>query len=73
MEFYENNEVDDQSCDSYISDDSSESDYDFNYDKLVDNLDELELFDEDLQVYKDEQNSVTKFCHQAVKLSIRID
>ena len=46
--------------DSYISDDSSESDYDFNYDKLVNNLDELELSDEDLHVYKEEQNSVEK-------------
>ncbi len=36
MEFYGNNEVDDESCDSYDSDDTSESDFDFDYDELVD-------------------------------------
>jgi hypothetical protein len=48
MEFYGNNEVDDESYDSYASDDISESDFDFDYDELADNLDELELSDEDL-------------------------
>jgi hypothetical protein len=48
MEFSGYNEVDDESCDSYNSDDSSESDFDFDYDELVDSLDELELSDEDL-------------------------
>ena len=43
MEFYGNNEVDDESCDSYASDDISESDFDFEYDGLADNLDELHL------------------------------
>lgn len=47
MEFYKNNEVDDESCDSSTSDDSRESDFDFDYGELVDNLDELELSDED--------------------------
>ena len=56
LEFYGNNEVDDESCDSYNSDDISESDFDFDYDELVDNLDELELSDEDLDVYSDELN-----------------
>lgn len=46
MEFYANNEVDD----------SNESDFD--YDELVGNLDELELSDEDLNVYEDELNSM---------------
>ena len=41
MEFYGNNEVSDKCCDSYTSDDSSKSDFDFDYDELVDNLDEL--------------------------------
>ena len=35
MEFYGNNEVDDEFCDSYTSDDSSESDFDFDYDELA--------------------------------------
>jgi hypothetical protein len=37
MEFYGNNEVDDESCDSYASEDTNESDFDFDYDELVDN------------------------------------
>jgi hypothetical protein len=67
MEFYGNNEVDDESYDSYVSDDTSESDFDFDYDELADNLDELadnldelELSDEDLDVYADELNSVNE-------------
>ena len=52
MEFYENDAVDHESCDSYASDDTSESDFDFDYDELVDSLDELELSDEDLDVYR---------------------
>jgi hypothetical protein len=60
MEFYGNNEVDDESCDSYTDDDSSDSDFDFDYDELVDNLDELELSDEDLNVYADQLNSMKK-------------
>jgi len=60
MEFYANNEVDDESSDSYTRDDSSESDFDFDYDELVDNLDELELSDEDLDVYAGELNSMEK-------------
>jgi hypothetical protein len=51
MEFYGNDEVDDESCDSYASDDTSESDFDFDSDELVDNLDELELSDEDCDMY----------------------
>jgi hypothetical protein len=42
-----NNELDDESCDSCTSDDSRESDFDFDYDDLVDNLNVLELLDED--------------------------
>ncbi|CAF1498141.1 unnamed protein product, partial [Rotaria sp. Silwood1] len=48
MEFYENDEVEEECCDSFASDDTSESDFDFDYDELVDDLDELELSDEDL-------------------------
>jgi hypothetical protein len=60
MEFYGNNEVDDESYDSHASDDTSESDFDFDYDELADNLDELELSDEDLDVYAEELNSVNE-------------
>jgi hypothetical protein len=49
MKFCDNKEVDHESYDSHASDDTSESD--FNYDELADNLDELELSDEDLDVY----------------------
>ena len=54
MAFYGNNEVDDESCDSCTSDDSRESDFDFDYVELVDNLDELELSDEDSYMYTEE-------------------
>ena len=58
MEFYRNNEVDDESYDSYASDDTSESDFDFNYDEPIDNLDEFELSDEDSDVYAEELDSI---------------
>ncbi len=48
MEFYGNNEVD---GDFYTSNDSSEGDFNFDYDELVDDLDELEISDEDLYIY----------------------
>lgn len=44
---YENNELDGESHDSYISDDTSASDFDFDYN-------ELELSDEDLDVRAEE-------------------
>ena len=43
MQFYGNNEVNDESCDLCTSDVGSESDFDFDHDELVNNLDELEL------------------------------
>ena len=49
MEFYGNDEGNDESYDSYASDDTSESDFDFDYDELVDNFDEFELSDEDVE------------------------
>ncbi|CAF1317120.1 unnamed protein product [Didymodactylos carnosus] len=58
MEFYGNNEVDDESCDSYASDDTSESDFD--YDDPVDNLDELEVSDEDSNMYTEGLNSINE-------------
>ena len=58
MEFYGNNQLDDESYDSYASDDTSESDFDFDYDELADNLDELELSDEDLDAYEKELSSI---------------
>jgi hypothetical protein len=45
-----NNELNDESCDSYMSDDSRERDFDFDYDDLVHNLYELELLDEDSDI-----------------------
>ncbi len=60
IEFYGNNEVDDESYYSYASDDISESDFDFDYDELADNLDEFELSGEDLDVYAEELNSMNE-------------
>ncbi|CAF1543204.1 unnamed protein product [Adineta ricciae] len=60
MEFDGNNELDDESHDSYASDDTSESDLDFDYDELVDNLDEVELSDEDLDVNAEDPNSMNE-------------
>ena len=54
MKFYGNDEGNDESYDSYASDDTSESDFDFDYDELVDNFDEFELSDEDIEVYVEE-------------------
>ena len=58
MEFYGNIELDNQPYDSYASDDTSESDFDFENDELADNLNELEFSDEDLDVYAEELNSM---------------
>ena len=56
MDLYENNEVDNESDVSYASDDTLESDFDFDSDELADDLDEFELSDEDLDVYEEELN-----------------
>jgi len=58
--FYQNNEVEDQFSNSQASDERSESDFDFDYDELVDNLDELEFSDKDLHIYLEEQNSMNE-------------
>jgi hypothetical protein len=60
MESYGNDEVEDEFCDSYANDDTSESDFDFDYDELFDSLDELELSDEDLDVYAEKLNSMNE-------------
>ena len=61
MEPYGNMELDDHPYDSYASDDTSESDFDFDDDELADNLDELELSDdEDSDVYAEELNSMSE-------------
>ena len=60
MEFYGNDEGNDESYDSYASDDTSESDFDFDYDELVDNSDEFELSDEDIEVYVEELNPMNE-------------
>ena len=51
MEFYGNDEGNDESYDSYACDDTSESGFDFDYDELVYNFDEFELSDEDIEVH----------------------
>ena len=51
MEFDGNDEGNDEWDDSCASDDISESDFDFDYDELVDNFDEFELSDEDIEIY----------------------
>ena len=57
MEFDGNDEGNDESYDSYASD---ESDFDFDSDELVDNFDEFELSDEDIEVYVEELNSMNE-------------
>ena len=60
IKFYENDESNDESYDSYASDDTSKSDFDFDYDELVDNFDEFESSDEDIEVYIEELNSMNE-------------
>ena len=60
MEFYGNDEGNDESYDSYASDDTSKSDFDFDYGELVDNFDEFESSDEDIEVYIEELNSMNE-------------
>ena len=62
MEFDGNNELDDESYNSYVSDDTSESDFDFDYDKLINILDEVKLSDEDLDVNAENLNSMNESC-----------
>lgn len=56
MESYENDESNDDLYDSYASDDTSESDFEFGYDELVDNFDEIELSDEDMDIDTEDLN-----------------
>ena len=60
MKSYGNDEGNDESYDSYASDDTSESDFDFDYDELVDNFDEFGLSDEDIEVYVEELNPMNE-------------
>ena len=60
LEFYGNDERNDELYDSHASDDTSESDFDFNYDELVDNFDEFELSEEDIEVYVEELNPMNE-------------
>jgi hypothetical protein len=60
MEFYRNNEICDESCTSYTIDDSRQSDFDVDYDELVDNLDELELSDEYSDMYTEKLKLMNK-------------
>ena len=46
MEPFENDEFDDESCDSLTSENIDESDFNFDYDKLADSLDELQISSE---------------------------
>ena len=43
-----------------VMDDTSESDFDFDYDELVDNFDKFELSDEDIEVYVEELNPMNE-------------
>lgn len=60
MPFDGNMELDDPPYDSFASDDTSESDFDFDYGELADHLDELELSDEDSDAYAKEINSISE-------------
>ena len=60
MEFYGNDEANDKSYGSHASDDTSESDFDFYHDELVDNFDEFELSDDDIKVYVEELNLINE-------------
>ena len=60
MEFYGNNEGNEESSDSYVCDDTSENDFNFDYDELVDNFNEFELSDENIEVYVEELNSMNE-------------
>jgi hypothetical protein len=46
MESFENDESDDDSRDSLTNKDSDESDFDFDYDELADDLDKLQVLSE---------------------------
>lgn len=46
MEFFVEDEIDNDSRYSLTNEDSNESDFDFDYDELVDGLDELQVSDE---------------------------
>ena len=58
MEFYENNEVYEESSDSYISEDNTESDSDFDYNGIIDDIDELQISGEDSDANEMEENSL---------------
>ena len=58
MEFYENNEVYEESSDSYISEDNTESDSDFDYNGIIDDTDELQISEEDSDANEMEENSL---------------
>ena len=58
MEFYENNEVYEESSDSYISEDNTESDSDFDYNGIIDDIDELQISEEDSDANEMEENSL---------------
>ena len=52
MELHRSSNVDDKTCGLYTIDDSDESDFDWDYNDLVDTTDELELF----SCFKDEKD-----------------
>ncbi len=58
MEFYENNKAYDESSDSYISEDNTESDSDFDYNGLIDDVDELRISEEDSDAIEEEIDSI---------------
>ncbi|CAF4196822.1 unnamed protein product, partial [Rotaria sordida] len=60
MELDGNNEVDDESCGLYASEDNNESDSDFDYNNLADSLDELRVLEEDSDTNEEEMNSMNE-------------
>lgn len=58
MEVDEEYEVDDESCDSYDTYDTSESDFEFSDNELTNDFDDLEISEEDPDTYIDELNSM---------------
>ena len=57
MKLCSNNEGNNESYDSYASDDTSDSDFNFDYDELADNFDEFELFDEDRSICRETKSN----------------
>ena len=62
MEFYGNDEGNDELHDSHANDDTGESDFDFDYNELVHNFDEFELLDKDTGWLKSFESKNERMC-----------